>query len=168
MNNLGQDADRAAFEKWASTLLWKNLDHKNCAEAAWQAAKADSRAIQDENKRLTDLLSIREVAYDMNNKAGKEIERLAEQNAAMQDALEQVCEALGMYAASDNGAYQLLKGFKGRVGDVCPRSPANKALSLAAPFRKTELQNAMESALKRALDTYDPNLPKTTFDKTGV
>ena len=27
-----------------------------------------------------------------------------------------------------------------------------------------DTQDAMESALKRALDTYDPNLPKTTFD----
>lgn len=44
-------------------------------------------------------------------------------------ALREARVALEMYAASDNGAYQLLNGFKGRVGDVCPRSPANKALA---------------------------------------
>jgi hypothetical protein len=28
----------AAFEAWAATLLWKNIDHKNCALAGYKAA----------------------------------------------------------------------------------------------------------------------------------
>jgi hypothetical protein len=38
-------------------------------------------------------------------------------------------EALEIYATSDNGAYQILRGFKARTDDKCPNSPANKALA---------------------------------------
>lgn len=89
-------------------------------------AQDEIRAMLTENERLNTLLSIREAAYDMDNKAGKEIERLTEQNAAMQDVLEQVCEAIDSTVKSGSYAY-LDKRIRDRLMD---------ALTAAAPYRK--------------------------------
>lgn len=88
--------------------------------AAASRIAPEIRNLIAENKRLNTLLKIREAAYDMENKAGKEIERLSEQNAAMQDAFELVFEVLG--ALRD---------------DILDDRVCDATLTAAAPYRKT-------------------------------
>lgn len=96
--NPEQDADRAAFEKWCleiradiNLLDAYNSTARQAYEAGYQAAKADSRA--------------------------------------MQNAFEQVCKALHELAMLDDEAQT--EAYRNAYFN------AHKALSLAAPFRKT-------------------------------
>lgn len=59
--NPEQDADRAAFEKWADEQGWdRNTPHRRQMFVAWKAAKADERArnqaLQADNERLGEAL----------------------------------------------------------------------------------------------------------------
>ena len=63
--NPEQDADRAAFEKWTTREPGTYAYHHECG--AWQAAKADSRAVEYAFEQVCHRLD--NIKYALNNEA---------------------------------------------------------------------------------------------------
>ena len=116
--NPEQDADRAAFEKWTTREPGTYAYHHECG--AWQAAKADSRAMQ---------------TATIGSDNTQTVYNLLEERKQMQGAFEQVCAAATALADDFSEYYDDSEEQNGeRLHTV---HKMRKILSLAAPFRKT-------------------------------
>lgn len=70
---------KSRFEAWATTMLWKNLDHKNCADAAWQSCEAQSAA------RIAMVESARDYAVSMLERKDERIAKLEAENERLRN-----------------------------------------------------------------------------------